>query len=75
MIFPNYTPGRKRSKEEILSEHPEIAEKVNMQNSWSQYERTPNRDEFTSEDWRLLPDDVKEGNGQTRIDAWIIPDK
>lgn len=72
MRIPQYTPGRQQNRREILNNHPEIAKQLEQQDQWSQYERGITREECSSEEWRMLPDSVKDGQNDGRIDAWMI---
>ena len=71
-IIPNYTPERKYGYWELRNTHPEWAELLDAQNQWAAYEQKPNFAGNPPEVLKLIPQTVRDGKEDDRIDAWIL---
>jgi hypothetical protein len=72
MDIPKYRPSRRISWEEICEDFPEVADQIVREDQWSPYERKP---DFTEVDKTLMPwipEKVREGKEDERIDTiWL----
>lgn len=71
-IIPDYTPDHKYGYWELKNKHPEWAQLLDQQNTWAEYEAKPNFAGNPNEVTKLIPQSVRNGQEDDRIDAWIL---
>jgi hypothetical protein len=72
MDIPKYKTNRRMSWTEICEEFPEVANQIVSEDQWSPWERKP---DFTEVDKTLMPwipEKVREGKEDERIDTIML---
>lgn len=72
MIIPPYQPNHTYSYWELVNNHPEYAQMLQQQDNWSQYEQKPDLAGLPPEVVKMIPQDVRDGKEDDRIDAWML---
>jgi hypothetical protein len=70
--IPNYKSDHKYDYWELKNRHPEWANILDQQNAWSQYEQKPDLASLPPEVVKMIPQTVRDGKTDERIDAWIL---
>jgi|P1105metagenome_2_1110788.scaffolds.fasta_scaffold71902_2 hypothetical protein len=71
-FIPDYQPARKYGYWELRNTHPEWSQLLDQQNAWAQYEQKPNLAGLPPEVVKMIPQTVRDGKDDDRIDAWIL---
>ena len=70
--IPKYNNGHKIDYWEMRNKFPEWAEVLDQQNNWKQYEQKPDLTGQPPEVVRMIPQTVRDGKSDERVDAWIL---
>ena len=72
MEIPKYRPNRRISWDEICEDFPEVANQIASEDTWSYYERKPDFSEVDSKLMQWVPEKVREGKSDERIDTIML---
>lgn len=72
MIIGHYKGNRRLSWEEIEKDFPEVARQIAQEDSWRPYEAKPDFTEVDPEIMKWIPDRVRNGENDERIDSIIL---
>lgn len=72
MFIRHYKGNRRLSWDEIQQEFPEVAKQIAQEDNWSMYEQNPDFTEVSPEIMRWIPDRVRNGESDERIDSIML---
>lgn len=70
--IPQYKPDHNISWETITEQFPEIANQIVSEDNWSYYERKPDFSEVDGLTMKWIPEKVRQGYEDERIDTIIL---
>lgn len=72
MEIPKYRSIRRLSWDEICQDFPEVANQIVQEDNWSPYEQRPNFTEVDNKLMQWVPEKVREGKDDERIDSIML---
>jgi hypothetical protein len=72
MEIPKYKTNRRITWEEMCEEFPDVAQQIVQEDQWSQYERKPDFTEVDKTIMPWIPEKVREGKEDERIDTIML---
>ena len=72
MVINHYKGHRHITWDEICQEFPEVANQIAKEDTWSMYERKPDFSVVDTELMKWIPDRVRNGESDERIDSIIL---
>lgn len=72
MEIPKYKTNRRIGWEELCEEFPDVANQIVSEDQWSQYERKPDFSEVDKTIMPWIPEKVREGKEDERIDTIML---
>lgn len=72
MNIPKYKSNKQLSWDEICQDFPDVANQIIQEDQWSQYERKPNFSDVDSDTMKWVPERVRQGLEDERIDTIIL---
>ena len=72
MEIPKYKTNRRLSWDEICEEFPEVAQQIVQEDQWRPYERKPDFAEVDKTIMPWIPEKVREGKEDERIDTIML---
>lgn len=72
MNIPKYRSNRRLSWDEICEEFPDVANQIASEDTWRYYEQKPNFAEVDHKLMAWIPEKVREGKEDERIDTVML---
>ena len=72
MEIPKYKTNRRMTWEEICEEFPDVAQQIVQEDQWTPYERKPDFSEVDKTIMPWIPEKVREGKEDERIDTIML---
>lgn len=72
MQIPKYKSNRHLTWDEICEEFPDVANQIVKEDTWRQFEQKPNFAEVDNKLMQWIPEKVREGKEDERIDTVIL---
>lgn len=71
MIIPQYKADHSFTYWDVVNKFPEYAAML-QSDTWAQYEQKPDLSNLPPEVVKMIPQTVRDGKEDSRIDAWIL---
>ena len=72
MEIPKYRSNRRLSWNEMCQDFPEVANQIVQEDNWRPYEQRPNFAEVDNKLMQWVPEKVREGKEDERIDSIML---
>lgn len=72
MFIPKYKSKKRLTWDEICEEFPDVANQIAREDTWSCWERKPDFSEVDHKIMEWIPEKVREGKEDERIDTIIL---